>query len=126
ENGIMSAKDWFPTLVAAAGDPDIKNKLLKGVKLGDREYKNHLDGYNQLDMLTGKGPSSRREIFYFAGPHLGAVGIDEMKVIFFQQPPGGPGPKVETDIPILVTPRQAPFERSPMIPGESALTGALG
>ena len=48
ENGIFSGLDWFPTLVAAAGDPDITNKLLKGVKLGDRTYKNHLDGYNQI------------------------------------------------------------------------------
>src|SRR5262245_6344416 len=111
---------------AAAGDPDIKNKLLKGVKLGDREYKNHLDGYNQLDMLTGKGPSARREFFYFAGPKLGAVRLDEMKFTFIQQPTGWPGPKVETDMPSLVNLRQDPFERYPMISGESALTGAFG
>ena len=71
QNGMMSGLDWFPTLLAAAGDPDITDKLLKGVKLGDREYKNHLDGYNQLDMLTGKGPSARQEFFYFAGRSSG-------------------------------------------------------
>jgi hypothetical protein len=53
ENGIFSALDWFPTFVATAGDPDITNKLLKGVKVGDRTYKNHLDGYNQLDLRPG-------------------------------------------------------------------------
>src|SRR5262245_60276135 len=79
QNGIMSALDWFPTLLAAAGDGDITNKLLKGVKLGDREYKNHLDGYNQLDMLTNNGKSARREFFYFSGPALGAVRLDDMK-----------------------------------------------
>jgi arylsulfatase len=126
ENGLMSAKDWFPTLVAAAGDPDVKNKLLKGVKLGDREYKNHLDGYNQLDLLTGKGPSARREFFYFSGPNLGAVRIDDMKFQFLQQPQGWPGPKVTTDMPTLTNLRQDPFERFPMIAGESALTGAFG
>ena len=41
------------------------------MKLGDREYKNHLDGYNQMDLLTGKGPSKRHELFYFGGPQAG-------------------------------------------------------
>src|SRR4029077_8798742 len=54
QNGIFSGLDWFPTLLAAAGNPDVTDQLLKGVKFGDREYKNHLDGYNQLDLLTGK------------------------------------------------------------------------
>jgi arylsulfatase len=126
QNGMMSGLDWFPTLVAAAGNPDITNQLLKGVKLGDREYKNHLDGYNQLNMLTGKGPSARREFFYFSGPNLGAVRLDEMKFQFLQQPTGWPGPKITTDMPTLTNLRQDPFERYPMISGESALTGAFG
>jgi arylsulfatase len=126
ENGMMSGLDWFPTLLAAAGDTEITNKLLKGVKLGDREYKNHLDGYNQLAMLTGKGPSARHEFFYFSGPNLGAVRLDEMKFQFLQQPTGWPGPKVTTDMPTLTNLRQDPFERYPMISGESALTGAFG
>ena len=58
ENGIFSSLDWLPTLVAAAGNPNIKDELLKGKKVGDRTYKNHLDGYNQMDLITGKGPSS--------------------------------------------------------------------
>src|SRR4029079_2408673 len=66
ENGIFSGQDWLPTLVAAAGDPDITQQLLQGVQLGDRTYKNHLDGYNQMDLLTGKGPSLRHEQYYFA------------------------------------------------------------
>jgi arylsulfatase len=126
QNGMFSGLDWFPTLVAAAGDPDITNKLLKGVKLGEREYKNHLDGHNQMDLLLGKGPSKRREFFYFAGPKLGAVRLDEMKFTFIQQPTGWPGPKITTDMPSLTNLRQDPFERYPMISGESALTGAFG
>jgi arylsulfatase A-like enzyme len=119
ENGIFSGLDWFPTLCAAAGNPDITDQLLKGVKLGDREYKNHLDGYNQLDLLMGKGPSARHELFYFGGPQLGAVRIDDFKFQFYQQPGGWPGPKVTTDMPVMYNIRQDPFERTPSIGGQS-------
>ncbi len=114
ENGIFSGLDWFPTLVAAAGDPEISNKLLKGVKLGDRTYKNHLDGYNQMTLLTGKGPSNRHEVFYFAGAQLGAVRIDNFKFQFFDQPTGWPGAKITLDMPTLYNIRQDPFERTPI------------
>jgi arylsulfatase A-like enzyme len=124
ENGIFSGLDWFPTLTAAAGNPDITKQLLKGVKLGDREYKNHLDGYDQTDLLLGKGPSQRHELWYFAGPKLGAVRLDEMKYQFFQQPGGWPGPKVTTDMPSLVNLRQDPFERTPNLNGETWATSA--
>ncbi|CAN7214965.1 arylsulfatase [Rhizobium sp. LjRoot258] len=119
ENGIFSALDWFPTLVAAAGNPEITEQLLKGAKLGDRTYKNHLDGYNQLDLLLGKSPSARHEFFYFGGPSLGAVRIDNFKFQFFQQPQGWPGAKVTTDMPTMVNIRQDPFERTPSIGGQS-------
>jgi arylsulfatase len=126
QNGLFSGLDWFPTLAAAGGDPDITGKLLKGVKLGDRTYKNHLDGYNQLALLEGKEPSKRHELFYFAGPRLGAVRIDEMKFTFFQQPAGWPGPKLTTDMPTLTNLRQDPFERFSMLNGETAANGAWG
>jgi arylsulfatase A-like enzyme len=119
ENGIFSGLDWLPTLAAAAGNPNITEQLLKGVQLGDRTYKNHLDGYNQLDFLTGKGPSARHEIFYFGGPHLGAIRIDDFKFQFYQQPWGWPGEKTTTDMPTIVNLRQDPFERTPSIRGES-------
>jgi arylsulfatase A-like enzyme len=119
ENGIMSGLDWFPTLVRAAGNPDITNQLLKGVKLGDRTYKNHLDGYDQTAMLEGTGPSVRHELFYFAGPQLGAIRIDDFKFQFIQQPYGWPGEKITTDMPGIVNLRWDPFERTPSIRGES-------
>lgn len=119
ENGIYSGLDWFPTLCAAAGNPNITDQLLKGVELGDRTYKNHLDGYNQMDLLTGKGPSKRHEIWYFGGPKLGAVRLDDFKFQFFQQPQGWPGPKVVTDMPGMVNIRQDPFERTPSTGGQS-------
>jgi arylsulfatase len=126
ENGIFSGMDWLPTLAAAAGNPNITDQLLKGVKLGDRTYKNHLDGYNQLDLLECKGPSARHELFYFSGANLGAVRIDDFKFQFLQQPWGWPGEKVTTDMPTIVNIRQDPFERTPSIRGESPNTGAFG
>jgi arylsulfatase len=119
ENGIFSALDWFPTLLAAAGNPDVTAQLLKGLELGGRTYKNHLDGYNQMDLLLGKAPSARHEFFYFGGPHLGAIRIDDFKFQFFQQPEGWPGPKVTTDMPTMVNIRQDPFERTPSIGGQT-------
>ena len=119
ENGIFSGLDWLPTLAAAAGNPNITQQLLQGVQLGDRSYKNHLDGYNQMDLLTGKGPSARHEIFYFGEAQLGAIRIDDFKFQFFQQPFGWPGEKVSTDMPTIVNLRQDPFERTPSIRGES-------
>jgi arylsulfatase A-like enzyme len=119
ENQIISGLDWFPTLMAAAGNPNITDQLLKGVKLGDRTYKNHLDGYNQMDLLTGKGPSKRHEIFYFGGAQLGAVRIDNFKFQFYVQPYGWPGEKTTTDMPLMVNIRQDPFERTPSIRGEN-------
>jgi arylsulfatase len=119
QNGLFSALDWLPTLVAAAGNPNITQQLLKGVSLGGRSYKNHLDGYNQLDLLLGKGPSARSEFFYFGGPHLGAIRIGDFKFQFYQQPQGWPGAKVTTDMPTMVNIRQDPFERTPSISSQN-------
>ena len=119
ENGIFSGLDWFPTLTAAAGNPDITDQLLKGVKLGDQTYKNHLDGYNQMDLLQGKGPSARHELFYFGGAKLGALRIDDFKYQFYQQPLGWPGPKITTDMPLIYNIRQDPLERTPSINAET-------
>jgi arylsulfatase A-like enzyme len=126
ENGIFSGLDWLPTLTAAAGNPNITEQLLKGVKLGNRNYKNHLDGYNQLDLLLGKGPSARHEIFYFGGPHLGALRLDDFKFVFIQQPYGWPGEKVTTDMPTMINLRWDPFERTPSIRGESLNESGAG
>jgi arylsulfatase len=126
ENGIFSGLDWLPTLSAAAGNPDITNQLLKGVKLGDRTYKNHLDGYSQLALLEGKGPSVRHELFYFSGAQLGAIRLDDFKFQFLQQPYGWPGEKVTTDMPSITNIRQDPFERTSMLRGETTNTGAFG
>jgi len=112
ENGIFSGLDWFPTFVAAAGNPNIADELKKGKQLGDRTYKVHLDGYNQLDLITGKGPSNRHEIFYFAEGTLGAVRVNDFKYRFVDQPNGWLGGTVKVDWPILTNIRLDPFERT--------------
>jgi len=89
ENGIVSGLDWFPTFVAAAGNPTIAEELRKGKQLGDKTYKVYLDGYNQMDLITGKGPSARHSIFYFTEGTLSAVRLDDFKYRFTDQPGGG-------------------------------------
>ncbi|WP_262966948.1 arylsulfatase [Methylobacter psychrophilus] len=123
ENGIFSGMDWFPTFVAAAGDPAIVDELLKGKKIGDTKYKVHLDGYNQLDLITGKGPSNRHEIFYFGESTLGAVRIDDYKYRFIDQPGGWVGSKAHVDAPVLTNLRLDPFERLDF-PANGTLNGS--
>jgi arylsulfatase len=112
ENGLMSGLDWFPTLVAAAGNPDIAVELKNGKRLGDRTYKVFLDGYNQMEMLTGQGPSKRHEIWYFGESELGAVRIDDYKFRFIDQPSGWVGDKTKPDVPYITNLRLDPFERT--------------
>jgi len=112
QNGIFSGMDWFPTFLDAAGNPNITQQLLDGVTLGDRTYKNHLDGYDQMAMITGKGPSTRHEIFYLGESSVGAIRIDDYKYSFIQQPQGWLGEKVHMDVPIITNLRLDPFERT--------------
>jgi len=123
ESGIISGLDWFPTFVAAAGDPNIKQELMKGKRIGDRTYKNYLDAYNQLDMITCKGPSARHEIFYFAESNLAAVRIDDFKYQFITQPRGWIGAKDHPDVPVLANLRLDPFERTSW-PADGTLKGS--
>ena len=114
ENSLFSGLDWFPTFVAAAGNPNIVDELKAGKDLGGTTYKVHLDGYNQLDLLTGKGPTKRQEIWYFVETNLGGLRLDDFKYRFFDQPEGWPGPKVPINMPIMVNIKQDPFERTPI------------
>ena len=112
ENGLISGLDWFPTFLAAAGNPNIIDELKKGKQIGDRTYKVHLDGYNQTDLITGRGPSNRNEIWYFGESELGAVRIGDYKYRFIDQPGGWVGDKTKPDIPYLINLRLDPFERT--------------
>jgi arylsulfatase len=117
-NEIVSGLDWFPTLVTAAGDPNIVDELKQGRQLGDRTYKVHLDGYDQTDLITGKGPSKRHEIFYLTESTLSAVRLDDFKYRFTDQPNGWLGATVKVDWPILVNLRLDPYERTGMPDGK--------
>ena len=104
--------------MAAAGNPNIIDDLKKGTQLGATTYKVHLDGYDQTDLITGKGPSKRREIFYFTEGTLSAVRIEDYKYRFTDQPTGWLGATVKVDWPILINLRLDPFERTGMYNGK--------
>ena len=118
-NEIVSHMDWLPTFLAIAGEPEIKEKLKKGYKAGEKRFKVHLDGYNLLPYLTGQQPNSpRKEFFYFSDDgDLVAVRYDNWKAVFAQQ--RAPGtmlvwgePFVKTRLPWLFNLRTDPYERA--------------
>jgi arylsulfatase A-like enzyme len=121
-NGVMSGLDWFPTFVAAAGyEGDIAADLRKGKMLNGKEYKVHLDGYNQMDMLTKGAKSARNDIWYFTESTLAAARIGDYKYVFIDQPQGWFGPKVKLDWPGIYNLRLDPFEKMNL--GESLFAG---
>jgi arylsulfatase len=118
-NEIMSHLDWAPTLLAAAGVPDVTERLLKGYQVGNTTFKVHLDGYNFLPYLTGqekKGP--REEFFYFTDEaELTALRFDNWKLIFAEQ--RAPGtlrvwaePFTPLRVPLIFNLRTDPYERA--------------
>ena len=91
-NDIFSHEDMLPTLLAAAGVPDVKEQLLKGMKVGNKTFKVHLDGYNLTDTLAGKSPSPRKEFFYFNDDgSLVALRYNQWKIVFAEQRATRPG-----------------------------------
>jgi arylsulfatase len=86
-NDMVSGLDWMPTLMAAAGSADVKEKLLKGYKVGAKSYKLHLDGYNQLPYLTGQQPKSARNTFFYFNDDgdLVALRYENWKIVFMEQ-----------------------------------------
>ena len=117
-NRIMSHLDWLPTLMAAAGEPNVVNELKKGHSFGAKNYKVHLDGYNFLPYLTGKTATSpREEFFYFSDDGL-LVGtrVKDWKVVYAEQRAKQfqvwREPFVRLRIPKLFNLRRDPFERA--------------
>jgi arylsulfatase A-like enzyme len=132
-NGMFSGLDWFPTLLAAVGDTDIKERLLKGTQAGDKTFKVHLDGYNQLPMLTGQTDKSARDEYYYFDDdgELVAMRFDATvpggtepmawKVVFAEQrEPGGlqiwMNPFTTLRTPKLYNLRMDPYERGDVGP----------
>ena len=118
-NEIVHHMDWMPTFLAAAGESDVKEKLLRGHKAAGRNFKVHLDGYNILPMLTGETKESpRREIFYFSDDgDLTALRYDDWKMIFMEQKAPGTfrvwmEPFVPLRVPLIENLRRDPYERA--------------
>lgn len=113
-NATMSHEDWLPTLLAAAGDPDIKEKLLKGEKVGDKTFKTHLDGYNFLPFFKGEASEPpRKEFFYFDDQaNINAMRYGDWKISFaWIEGNLFTGKRVTQNVPIVTNLRQDPFER---------------
>ena len=117
-NEIVSMEDWMPTLLAVAGESDLKAKMLKGYKAGPKNFNVHLDGYNLLPYLTGEVDNSpRKEMFYFTDDgQLSALRYGDWKIMFSEQRAHGfdvwQEPFVTLRFPKLINIRRDPFERA--------------
>jgi len=117
DNNIYSHEDMLPTLLAAAGVPDVKEQLLKGMQVGAKTFKVHLDGYNITDALAGKAPDPRHEFFYWSDDgSLVALRYDNWKIVFQEQRAQGADvwsePFVPLRVPKLFNLRTDPFEEA--------------
>ncbi|NMP17959.1 arylsulfatase [Thalassotalea sp. Y01] len=118
-NEIVHHMDWLPTFAAVAGNDEVKEDLLDGYKAIGRTYKNHLDGYNLTDLLTGKSDKSgRNEIFYFSDDgDLTALRYQQWKIIFMEQRVEETleiwaNPFTPLRVPLIFNLRRDPFERA--------------
>ncbi len=116
-NHITSHEDFAPTLVAAAGNPTVKEDLLKGYKANDKTFKVHLDGYDQRDVLSGAGQGKRQEYFYWTDEgSLAGLRYERWKLVFMEQRAEGldvwQDPLVTLRFPKLIDLRADPFERA--------------
>jgi arylsulfatase len=118
-NDIVSHLDWLPTIVDAAGDPDIKEKLKKGLKANGKTFKVHLDGFSLMPYFTGKAKKPERKgFFYFTDDgDLACLRYDNWKVVFMEQRAKGTmqiwmEPLVTLRIPKIFNLRTDPYERA--------------
>ncbi len=114
-NGVVAHEDMIPTLMAAAGEPDITAKLKKGHRVGGKKFQVHLDGYDQTDYFSGNGPDPRKEFFYFNDDgSLVALRYNQWKLVFAEQRAHGfdvwEQPFVTLRLPKLFNLRSDPFE----------------
>ncbi|WP_295585695.1 arylsulfatase [uncultured Lamprocystis sp.] len=117
-NGIVAHEDWLPTFAAVAGAPDIKEQLRNGTDLNGRHYRNYLDGYNQLDYLSGKVKASPRNEFWYVNDdgQVVAARYQDWKVVFLENRGEAFGvwrePFTELRVPLLFNLRRDPFEKA--------------
>jgi arylsulfatase len=109
---FMTMEDWLPTILAQLGQPDLKTRLLTSYNAGDRSYERiHLDGYDQSDVITGKGPSKRKEFYYFTETTLHGVRYGDWKFLFKKQDRWFNGVKQDLLTPLVTNLKLDPFER---------------
>ena len=108
---FMTMEDWIPTIMANLGQPDLKEELLAGQKIGDKTYKVHLDGYDQTDILTGNGPSKRKEFFYFTETTFHGLRYGDWKFLFKSQDKWFNGVQNNLTTPLITNLKLDPFER---------------
>jgi arylsulfatase len=117
-NGLVSHEDWLPTFAAVAGEPAIADKIKQGYNAIGRNYKNYIDGYNQLDYLTGKAKESPRHEFFYVNDdgQVVAVRYDDWKAVFLENRGEAFGvwrePFTELRVPLLFNLRRDPFEKA--------------
>ncbi len=117
-SGIVSHQDMLPTLLAAAGDPDISQKLLNGYKVGNKTFRVHIDGFNMVPYLTGEVKESPRTAFFYVSDDGGimAVRTGDWKLVFAEQRATSTGvwaePMVNLRLPLIFSLRRDPFERA--------------
>jgi arylsulfatase len=117
-NGLVAHEDWMPTFLAAAGMPDVKERLMKGDTFAGRKYRAHPDGYNMLDYLSGKTKESPRKEFWYVNDdgQIVAARYQDWKVVFLENRGEQFGvwrePFVELRVPLLFNLRRDPFEKA--------------
>ena len=115
---IMTHQEWLPTLLSAAGEPDIVEKLRSGHQAGDKHFKVHIDGYDALDYVRGTVSESPRDWFFYVNDDglIAAVRLEDWKVVFYEQRAKGfevwSEPFVKLRIPKIFNLRRDPFERA--------------
>ena len=109
---FMTMEDWMPTLMSmAVGDKSLKEDLLKGKKVGKTTFKNHLDGYDQSDIVLNNGKTKRKEFFYFTESKFHAVRYGDWKFSFITQEDWFMSPQLSLSSPIITNLKLDPFER---------------
>ena len=105
--------DWLPTFLTAAGEPNIDEKLKKGHRAGDKQFKVHLDGFDQTPMLQGKAKHKRETVYFFDdNANLNALRWNDWKVHFAIMPNGWAGQREVLTFPTAMNLRTDPFETS--------------
>ena len=109
---FMTHEDWVPTIMAGVGEPKVKEQLLTSYKAGDNTYTRiHLDGYDQTDLIAGKGPTKRKEFYYFTETKLHGVRYGDFKFLFVKQDKWFNGVQQSMVTPLVTNLKLDPFER---------------